>query len=113
MVHEMAKHLWDLGFKTKESVLEYIWKKSFEPLAKYRNRSWVDLTTNGWLGNEPLSGKPWKELPDDYMVPVAGEKPGDNCIIVCGSDEEICYQFPGGFRGIWGSEPVYSIDAWR
>jgi hypothetical protein len=113
MVHEMAYDLWRLGFKTKESVLEYIWKKSFEPLSQYRNRSWVDLTTNGWLGNEPLSGKPWKELPDDYMVPAAGEKPEDSCIIVCGSDEEICYQFPGGFRGIWGSEPVFSIDAWR
>jgi len=113
MVHEMAKHLYDIGFKSKEAVCEYIWKKSFEPLKKYRDRSWVDLTTNGWLGTEPLSGKPWKELPEDHMVPVAGNSPEDNCIIVCGSDEEICYQFPGGFRGMWGAAPVYSIDAWR
>jgi hypothetical protein len=113
MTHEMAKHLWDIGFKTKEDVCEYIWKKSFEPLKTYRNRSWVDLTTNGWMGIEPISGKPWKELPDDYMVPVAGDRPDENTIIVCGSDEEICYQFPGSFRGIWAFNPIYSIDAWR
>lgn len=113
MTHEMAQHLWDIGFKTKEDVLEYIWKKSFEPLKDYRNRSWVDLSTNGWLGIEPTSGKPWKELPDDYMVPVAGDSPDESTIIVCGSDEEISYQFPGSFRGIWASNPDYSIDAWR
>jgi hypothetical protein len=113
MVHEMAKHLYDIGFKSKEAVLEYIWKKSFEPLKKYRDRSWVDLTTNGWLGVESTSGKPWKELPDDYMVPVAGDKPTDSCIIVCGSDEEICFEITGGPRGMWGAAPIYSIDAWR
>ena len=113
MVHEMAQHLYDIGFKSKEAVSEYIWKKSFEPLKKYRDRSWVDLTTNGWLGVERQSGKPWKELPDDYMVPVAGDDPNDNCIIVCGSDEEICFEITGGPRGMWGAAPVYSIDAWR
>ncbi|MBN2239883.1 MAG: hypothetical protein JW712_08910 [Dehalococcoidales bacterium] len=113
MTHEMAQHLWDIGFKTKEDVLEYIWKKSFEPLKDFRNRSWVDLTTNGWLGIEPISGKPWKELPDDYLVPVGGDSPDESTIIVCGSDEEICYQFPGSFRGIWASNPIYSIEAWK
>ncbi len=113
MVHEMARHLYDLGFKSKESVQEYIWKKSFEPLKTYRNRSWVDLWTNGWMGVEKQSGKPWKELPDDYMVPAAGDSPSDNCIIVCGSDEEVCVQITGGPRSIYGFVPAYSIDAWR
>jgi hypothetical protein len=113
MVHEMARHLYDIGFKSKESVQEYIWKKSFEPLKKYRDRSWVDLMTNGWMGVEKQSGKPWKELSDDYMVPAAGDDPYDNCIIVCGSDEEVCVQITGGPRGIFGARPVYSIDAWR
>ena len=96
MVHEMARHLYDLGFKSKEEVYEYIWKKSLEPLSEYRKRSWVDLTTNGWIGVDRQSGKPWKELPDDHMVAVAGDNPRDNCIIVCGSDEEVCFQFTGG-----------------
>lgn len=113
MVHEMAYDLYRLGYKSKQKVLEYVWKKSFETLKTYRDRSWVDLTTNGWLGNEPLSGKPWKELPDDYMVPAGGSKPEESCIIVCGSDEEICYEITGSIRGMWGSDPVYSIDAWR
>ncbi|MBN2074732.1 MAG: hypothetical protein JW762_04195 [Dehalococcoidales bacterium] len=113
MVHEMAYDLYRLGYKSKQEVLEYVWKKSFETLKTYRDRSWVDLTTNGWLGNEPLSGKPWKELPDDYMVPAGGSKPEESCIIVCGSDEEICYEITGSIRGMWGSDPVYSIDAWR
>ncbi|MFC1900725.1 hypothetical protein ACFLYN_03930 [Chloroflexota bacterium] len=113
MVHELARHLYELGFKTKEAVLEYIWEKSFVPLSTYRNYSWVDLTTNGWLGNDPRSGKPWKELPDDHMVPLAGNSPGDCMIIVCGSDEEACYEITGGARGEWGGAPSYSVDAWR
>ncbi len=113
MVHEMAQHLHDLGFKTKEDVYEYIWQKSLEPVSEYRKRSWVDLTTNGWMGIERTSGKPWKELPDDHMVPVAGDKPSDNCIIICGSDEEVCTHITGGPRGLFGYSPAYSIDAWR
>jgi hypothetical protein len=114
IVHEIAKHLWDLGYKTKNDVYEYIWKKGLEPLSEYRKRSWVDLTTNGWMGIDRQSGKPWKELPDDYMISVAGDKPDQNCIIVCGSDEEVCVQMTGGPRGMWGSfSPIYSVDAWR
>lgn len=113
MVYEMAQHLRDLGFKTKEDVYEYIWKKGHEPLKDYRNRSWVDLMTDGWMGIEKTSGKPWKELPDDYMVPVAGNKPSDNCIIICGSDEEVCVHMTGGPSGMFGYSPAYSIDAWR
>jgi hypothetical protein len=113
MVHEMAYDLYRLGYKSKKEVLEYIWNKSLEPLKDYRNRSWVDLMTNGWMGNESRSGKPWKELPDDYMVPAAGDSPEGSCIIVCGSDEEICYEITATVRGMWGMQPVYSIDAWR
>jgi hypothetical protein len=107
MVPEMARHLYDIGFKTKDEVYEWIWKKSFEPLKAYRGRSWPDFLRNGWMGTEPLSGKPWKELPDDYMVPVAGGKPDDNVIIVAGGDEEASMQFAGG------RDCAYSIDFWR
>ncbi len=107
MVPEMARHLYDYGFKTKDEVYEWIWKNSFEPLKRYRNRSWPDFHRNGWMGIEPTSGKPWKELPDDYMVPVAGDKPSQNMIIVAGGDEEASVQFQGG------RDCAYSIDAWR
>ncbi len=113
MVHEMAQHLYEMGYKSKAEVYEYIWKKGLEPLSEYRKRSWVDLTTNGWMGVDRQSGKPWKELPEDHLISVAGDHPGDNCIIVCGSDEEVCMEITGGPRAMFGFSPFYSIDAWR
>ncbi|MBA7711948.1 hypothetical protein ES703_120916 [subsurface metagenome] len=107
MVPEMAQHLYEIGFKSKDEVYEWIWKKSFEPLKDYRNRSWPDFSRNGWIGIEKTSGKPWKELPDDYMVPVAGDEPFANCIVIAGGQEEASVQISGGH----GS--AYSIDAWR
>ncbi len=110
MIPEMAQHLYEYGFKSKEEVYEWLWKASFMPLKEYRNFSWVDFTTNGWLGTEPTSGKPYKELPEDYMVPAAGDNPSGFCIIVGGGQEEVCQQL-GSVIG--GMAPVYSIDAWR
>jgi hypothetical protein len=110
MVPEMARHLYEYGFKSKEAVYEWLWKKSFMPLGQYRNFSWVDLTTNGWMGKESISGKPWKELPDDYMLPAAGNDPDGFCIIVGGGDEEVSHQL-SGHR--FFTDPFYSIDAWR
>jgi hypothetical protein len=107
MVPEMAQHLVDLGFKSKDDVYEYLWKKGFEPLKKYRGRSWPDFRRNGWTGIEKTSGKPWKELPDDYMVPAAGDDPNEFCIIIGGGQEEACVQLAGD-RG-----NAFSIDAWK
>jgi hypothetical protein len=113
MVPEMARHLYEIGFKSKDEVYEWIYKKSFEPLGEYRTRSWPDLTTNGWLGKEKTSGRPWKELSDDTLVPVVND-PFDNCIIVAGGEEEGCIQLTGGRSG-FGDTPsaAYSIDAWK
>jgi len=111
MVPEMAQHLYEIGFKSKEEVCEWIWKKSFIPLKEHKNYSWPDLTTDGWMGIEKTSGKHWKELPDDYMVPAAGDKPSDNCIIVGGGEEEVCLEISAGPAG--GFSSVNSIDAWR
>ena len=106
MVPEMARHLYDFGFKTKDEVYDWLYKQSFEPLKRYRNRSWPDRSNNGWMGIERTSGKYWKELSDDYMVPVIND-PSDNCIIIAGGEEEACVQLGGG-RGT-----AYSIDVWR
>jgi len=105
---QMAQDLADFGFKTKESVYEWCWKKSFEPVAKYRMRGTPDFFTNGWLGIERTSGKHWKELPDDYMVPAGGQNPmKDYNIILCNMEETASARFSGG-KG-----QAYSIDAWR
>ncbi len=113
MIPELAHHLYEIGFKSKDEVYEWIYKKSFEPLKRYRDRSWPDLTTNGWLGTEKTTGKPWKELPDDQLVP-AVNAPFDNCIIIAGGEEEACIQLTGGRSGYGEiASAVYSIDAWR
>jgi hypothetical protein len=109
MVPEMAQHLVDIGFKSKDAVYEWIWKKSFEPVKRYRMRGAPDFATNGWTSIEPTSGKVWKELDGDYMVPAGGQTPRGNMILVAGShgDEEMLHSFAGG-HGIG-----FSIDNWR
>jgi hypothetical protein len=106
MIPSMAMDLWNVGFKSKDAVYEYIYKKSFEPLKKYRMRGMPDFTTNGWMGIERTSGKHWKELPDDYMIPVCPD-PWSNCIIVVHGEETVLDR-GGGSHG-----QAYSIDAWR
>ncbi len=109
MLPQMAQHLYEYGFKSKDEVYEWIYKASFMPMKEYRTHSWPDVQTNAWLGIEKTSGKPWKELDDDYMVPAVNE-PRSSCIIVTGGGEEYP-QWLGG-RGP-GGEGAYSIDAWR
>jgi len=109
MLPQMARHLYDYGFKTKEAVYEWIYKASFKTVAEYRTHSWPDVQTNAWNAIEKTSGKPWKELPDDFLVPFVNN-PYENCIIVTGGGEEYP-QWIGARRA--GSDPAYSIDAWR
>ena len=108
MPPQIAQDLCDYGFKSKESIYEWIWKKSFEPVAKFRMRGSQDFITNGWLATEKTSGKPWKELPDDYMVPAGGDDPFDSYNIVVINMEETAPARFGGGRG-----QAFSIDAWR
>ncbi len=84
------------------------------PVKQYMNFSWVDLGTNGWMGIERTSGKHWRELPEDYQVPAAGNDPRGFCIIIGGGDEEVAQEIAGG-RGMggMGGGPIYNIDAWR
>jgi hypothetical protein len=108
MLPQMARHLYDAGYRSKDEVYEWIYKQSFRPMSEYRTHSWVDVNTASWTAKEPSSGKPWKDLPDDYMVPFVRD-PFENCIIVTGGGEEYP-QWVGARRP--GIRPV-GIDAWR
>jgi hypothetical protein len=108
MPQQIARDLYDYGFKSKHDIYEWIWKQSFEPVGKYRMRGTGDITTNGWLGTEPTSGKPWKELSDDYLVPVGGHDPDHDYNIIVINMEETAPARWGGGKG-----QAYSIDAWR
>jgi hypothetical protein len=109
MLPQMARHLHDYGFKTKDEVYEWIRKASFRTVSEYRTHSWPDVQTNAWNAIEKTSGKPWKELSEEYLVPFVSD-PRENCIIVTGGGEEYP-QWIGARRP--GSDPAYSIDAWR
>jgi hypothetical protein len=108
MMPEMARSLYGAGFKSKESVYEWIYKNSYTTVAEYRTHSWADMTTNGWNAIEESSGKRWRDLPDDYLVPACAD-PWQNCIIVTGGGEEVS-SFTTG-RG--SLDAGYSIDAWK
>jgi hypothetical protein len=109
MLPEMARHLYGCGFKSKDEIYEWIYKKSFMTVGEYRTHSWPDMRTNAWLGIEKSSGKHWKELSDDYMVPAMND-PWDNAIIVTGGGEESSVWFSGRTSG---ANLAYGIDAWR
>jgi hypothetical protein len=109
LLPQMAQHLYECGFKSKDEVYEWIHKASHVTMKEYRTHSWPDVQTQSWLGLEPKSGKPYKELPDDYMVPMVRD-PYDNCIIVTGEGEEYP-QWIGARRA--NSQPAYGVDVWR
>ncbi|UCD08975.1 MAG: hypothetical protein JSU79_11590 [Dehalococcoidales bacterium] len=109
MLPEMARDLQLYGFKSKDEVYEWLYKQSFMTVREYRTHQRPDVTTNAWKGIEPTSGKPWKELDEDYMVP-AVSAPFENCIIVTGGGEEMALWTDG--RGA-NSNTAYSIDFWR
>ena len=106
MLPELANHLYEYGFKSKEAVYEYLYERSTMPLSEYRLHSVPDVWTNAWRGIEPTSGKHWLELPDDYIIHACPE-PWANNIIVTGAGEEQLQWLRGSSRD------AYSIDAWR
>jgi len=106
LLPEMARDLQAYGFKTKDDLYEWLYKKSFMPMKEYRTHQAPDVWTNAWKGIEPTSGKPYKELPEDYMVAACAD-PFLNCAIVTGGGEEMAL-WTGG-RG----KESFSIDNWR
>jgi len=107
LLPEMARDLQLYGFKSKSEVYDWLYKKSFMTVREYRTHQTPDVWTNAWKGIEATSGKPWKELDEDYMVPAVAD-PFNNCIIVSGGGEEMAL-----WTGGRGRDPGYSIDNWR
>jgi hypothetical protein len=109
MLPQMAQHLYEAGFKSKDDIYEWIYKQSFMTVREYRTHSWPDMRTNAWKGIERTSGKHWLELDEDYLVP-ACEDPFSNLVIVSGAGEEMALF--GGGRGP-GMDAAWHIDPWR
>ncbi len=76
-------------------------------ISPYLKRGRPDFHTNGWMAVEKTSGKVWKELSEDYMVPAGGDGPSGYCVIVCDGEETASARYSGGHG------QAFSIDAWR
>ena len=109
----MAKSLFDYGFKTKASVYQWMWDTYFVTVGDLEKYGWYDFYTANGDNTEALSRKKYKDLPDDTKLHVFGTSgPNTNCILVCigGADEVL-----------WGLNPTANaarptanpIDPWR
>lgn len=115
----MAKSLYDDGFKTKAAVYQWMFDTYFITVADIEKYGWYDFFTAGGMAIEPTTGKAWKDLPKDMKIhafgsispSVMGAAPPpsskDNCIIVSiGFNDELCYEMSG-------RPSAYPIDPWK
>jgi hypothetical protein len=104
----MAKSLYDYGFKTKASVYQWMWDTYFITVGDLEKYGWYDFLTAAGSNKESLSGIPYKDLPDDTKLHVFGSRSAtENCIIVSvGNADELCW----GFK----TRPSqYPINPWK
>jgi hypothetical protein len=105
----MAKSLYDYGFKNKSDVYKWMYDTYFITQADWEKYGWYDFRTAAGANKEPLSGKAYKDLPKDTKLHVFGTNDANaNCIVVSASfADELTYQFPAG-------RPTASpIDVWK
>ena len=95
------------GFKTKDEVYEWLYKKSFMTVGEYRTHSWPDIRTNAWIRYRKDLRQALERASGRYMVP-AVDDPRDSCIIVTGGGEEFLMWSGGGFR-VFGLD-CYGVD---
>jgi hypothetical protein len=104
----MALMLVDAGFKTKRAGYEYLVNNFFLTAGYYSRSGWWDFVTDSGKAIESTSGKPFKDLPEDYPIPAFGTNPMGSCFIVSnGGADEIVYIWEGG------RPSSYPVDPWR
>ncbi|MFC2022653.1 hypothetical protein ACFLTL_00605 [Chloroflexota bacterium] len=110
----MAISLYDYGFQSKGAVYQWMWDTYFVTAKEVREYGWYDFRTSGGTRNEPFSGIPYDELPDDYLLHEHGKNgPHENCILVClGGADEVTYVWPAATSENAAPSP-YPIDPWR
>jgi len=106
----MAQSLKDAGFASKAAVYDWIWNASMVPMSRFKQYVWYDQATNGGTAIEPISGKPYKDLPDDFKTPAFGSSPKDSVMIVGFSPGD---ETTVELRLRDGRPPLVPIDPWR
>ena len=104
----MAKDLHDAGFATKQAVYDWWWKATFDNMYNFHIDGSYNHETNGGLAIESTSGKPFKDLPDDYLIPIT-PSPSSNTMIVAGGISERCFLIHCDS----GRPVAQPIDPWR
>jgi hypothetical protein len=103
----MAKSLYDYGFKKKADVYKWMYDNYFITVDDLYNLGWWEFNTADGQKTESTSGKKWGELPKDYQLHAFGSSPSSNCIIVASSfHDEIC-------RYCSAPGTMSPIDVWR
>ncbi|MFC2022650.1 hypothetical protein ACFLTL_00590 [Chloroflexota bacterium] len=107
----MAKSLYDYGFKTKMAVYEWIAETYTVSAELVRNSGWYDFGRSGGERTHSDTGLTWNDLAaqqPDYQVQAFGTSVTSNCIIVAiDNADEMCWTLFGS-RG-----STYPIDPWR
>ena len=109
----MAKSLYDFGFKTKAAVYQWMWDTYFITVGELEKYGWYDFYTANGDNKEPLSGTKYKDLPDNTKLHVFGtSSPRQNCILVSlGGADEVTWAFaPTANDARPSANP---IDPWR
>jgi len=104
----LAQNLKDLGFASKQAVLDWLWNQTKLPVGYYRTYGWFDFTTNSGNNTIPGTSLTYNTAPDSYMVPALGSSANQNVIIVTSqTDGAIFLSVTGGTRSL------RPIDPWR
>jgi hypothetical protein len=103
----MAMSLYEYGFKAKQDVYNWIEKAGVMPLSFFRAVGWYDYSTNAGANIESVTGKAYKDLPDDYPVAMLGSASGQCLIVSIHPGDEQCLTFTSG-RG-----RVQYIERWK
>jgi hypothetical protein len=111
----MAKSLYDYGFKKKADVYQWMWDTYWVTIADWEKHGWYDFHTSAGTRTEPTSGIPWKDLPDNYLIRAFGSSPTANCLIVGnGFADENCWVFGTDSSPTGSGRPgLTPIDPWR
>lgn len=110
---EMALDLQKYGFKTKQAVYDWINSVSFVPKSRFIQYGWYGFRMSDGTAIEATSGKPYNDLPDDYMIsancPSKGMTPFNrNWIFITGGVETEYIIFKHNTN-----RTAYPIDPWR
>ncbi len=103
----LAKNLYDYGFKKKADIYQWMYDTYYITIGEYKGYGDWDFLTSAGTRTIPGTDMKYGEAPDSYKIHAMAQA-GPNCriIVSIGGADEICWVF--------SSTPVlYPIEPWR